>query len=174
MHNGALSAGYGRSRRHGWVTGIRIDQCRRRCILARVNDLGIPLPGLRGPLNAITDVDGVHVGHTTLLSGEGELVVGEGPVRTGVTAVLPRGKTYDPVFAGWYDLNGNGEMTGRTWIEESGFLETPIVITNTFSVGVARDAVISWMDRTGLNADPEEGWCRPADEFFDGRFVRLP
>lgn len=124
----------------------------------RARDLGIPFEGVPGPLNAITDVSDIEVGYVTLIEGEGSLVKGEGPVRTGVTAILPRGRQYDPVFAATYALNGNGEMTGRTWIEESGFLETPIVITNTFSVGVARDAVITWMDRTGLNADPEEGW----------------
>ncbi|WP_211300232.1 P1 family peptidase [Mongoliibacter ruber] len=110
----------------------------------RARDLGIPLEGKTGKLNAITDVKGIEVGHTTLISGEGELVVGEGPVRTGVTAIFPRGKTYDPVFAGWYSLNGNGEMTGTTWVEESGFLEGPIAITNTHSVGVVRDAVVEW------------------------------
>lgn len=111
----------------------------------RARDLGIPFEGEPGPLNAITDVGGVEVGHVTLISGEGPLVVGEGPVRTGVTAVLPKGRRYDPVFAGWYALNGNGEMTGTTWIEESGFLESPVLITNTHSVGVVRDAVIEWM-----------------------------
>ena len=92
---------------------------------------------------------GVEVGYTTLISGSGKLKVGEGPVRTGVTAVLPRGKDVfgDPVFAGWYSLNGNGEMTGTTWVEESGFLEGPVMITNTHSVGVVRDAVIQWRVR---------------------------
>jgi L-aminopeptidase/D-esterase-like protein len=110
----------------------------------RARDLGIPFDGTPGPLNAITDVAGVTVGHTTLLSGKGKLRVGVGPVRTGVTAVLPRGKQTlnSPVFAGWYSLNGNGEMTGTTWVEESGFLEGPVMITNTHSVGVVRDAVI--------------------------------
>src|SRR5262245_47666200 len=101
---------------------------------SRARDLGIPLDGTPGPLNAITAVNGVAVGHTTLVSGEGKLKVGAGPVRTGVTAILPRGKTTDPVFAGWFSLNGNGEMTGTTWIEESGFLEGPVVLTNTSSV----------------------------------------
>src|SRR5271169_4604193 len=106
----------------------------------RARDLGIPFDGTPGPLNAITDVKGVEVGFTTLISGSGKLKVGEGPVRTGVTAILPRGKKSfaDPVFAGWYSLNGNGEMTGTTWIEESGFLEGPVMITNTHSVGVVR------------------------------------
>ncbi len=111
----------------------------------RARDLGVPFDGTPGRFNAITDVAGVEVGHTTLISGSGPLVVGKGPVRTGVTAVLPRGKaSQDPVFAAWFPLNGNGEMTGTTWIDESGFLEGPILITNTHSVGVVRDAVIAW------------------------------
>jgi len=103
----------------------------------RARDLGVPFDGAPGPLNAITDVSGALVGHTTLISGEGKLQVGKGPVRTGVTAVLPRGKDSmnNPVFAGWWSLNGNGEMTGTTWVEESGFLEGPVMITNTHSVG---------------------------------------
>ena len=93
-------------------------------------DLGIPFDGTPGPNNAITDVKGVEVGHTTLISGDGKLVVGQGPVRTGVTAIHPRGKnSNDAVFAAWFTLNGNGEMTGTTWIEESGFLEGPIALT---------------------------------------------
>lgn len=116
-------------------------------------DLGIPFEGVPGPLNAISDVPGVEVGHVTLIRGDGPLVQGEGPVRTGVTAILPRGRRFDPVHAAWYALNGNGEMTGLPWIEESGFLETPIMLTNTFSVGVVRDAVIAWMDSTGYHAD---------------------
>ncbi len=123
----------------------------------RARDLGIPFEGVPGRLNAITDVPGIEVGHTTIIRGDGPLVKGEGPVRTGVTAILPRGRQFDPVFAATYALNGNGEMTGIHWIEESGYLETPILITNTFSVGVARDAAIAWMDQTGLNADPEGG-----------------
>src|ERR1700739_3694845 len=110
----------------------------------RARDLGVPFDGTTGPFNAITDVAGVLVGHTTLISGDGKLVVGKGPVRTGVTAILPRGKDtmMNPVFAGWFSQNGNGEMTGTTWVEESGFLEGPVMITNTHSVGVVRDAVI--------------------------------
>ena len=100
---------------------------------------------------------GVEVGFVSIVRGEGPLVKGVGPVRTGVTAILPRGGGFDPVFAATYALNGNGEMTGIHWIEESGFLETPIMITNTFSVGVVRDAVVAWMDSTGYNADPEGG-----------------
>jgi D-aminopeptidase len=111
----------------------------------RARDLGVPFDGTPGPFNAITDVKGVEVGHTTLISGSGKLKVGEGPVRTGVTAVLPRGKnSLDPVFGAWFSLNGNGEMTGTTWLEESGFLDGPVMITNTHSVGVVRDAVIAW------------------------------
>jgi D-aminopeptidase len=111
----------------------------------RARDLGVPFDGVPGPNNAITDVKGVEVGHATLISGEGKLVVGTGPVRTGVTAVHPRGKnSNDAVFAAWFTLNGNGEMTGTTWVEDSGFLDGPVMITNTHSVGVVRDAVIAW------------------------------
>lgn len=124
----------------------------------RSRDLGILFEGTPGPVNAITDVTGVEVGHTTLIRGKpGPAEEGEGPVRTGVTAVLPRGRRFDPVFAAIHALNGNGEMTGSHWIEESGFLETPILLTNTFSVGVVRDAVLAWMDREGLNPDPDGG-----------------
>ncbi len=125
----------------------------------RARDLGIPFDGTPGPNNAITDVAGVLVGHTTLISGSGPLKVGEGPVRTGVTAVLPRGldSLSNPVFAGWFAQNGNGEMTGTTWVEESGFLEGPVMITNTHSVGVVRDAVIRWRVARG-NADSSGYW----------------
>jgi len=116
----------------------------------RARDLGIRIPGTPGPLNAITDVAGVTVGHTTLIRGTGRLVPGQGPVRTGVTAILPRGKAGpDSVFAAWFTLNGNGEMTGTTWIQESGLLEGPILLTTTHSVGVVRDATIDWMNRNG-------------------------
>lgn len=134
----------------------------------RARDLGIPFEGAPGTLNSITDVAGIEVGHTTLISGEGKLQVGVGPVRTGVTAVLPRGKaSNDPVFAGWFSLNGNGEMTGTTWIEESGFLEGPVMITNTSSVGVVRDAVIAWQLRQfGKTMQP---WGLPVvAETYDG------
>ncbi len=138
----------------------------------RARGLGIPFDGTPGPFNAITDVKGVEVGVTTLISGSGKLEVGKGPVRTGVTAILPRGKKYDPVFAGWYSLNGNGEMTGTTWIEESGFLESPIMITNTHSVGVVHDEVIAWMYENGFY-DPiieEYFWALPVvAETYDGR-----
>lgn len=112
----------------------------------RARDLGVPFNGTTGQFNAITDVKGVEVGYSTIISGSGENRVGKGPVRTGVTAIFPRGKAqkFSPVFANWYSLNGNGEMTGTTWLTESGFLETPIMITNTNSVGVVRDAVLKW------------------------------
>jgi len=111
----------------------------------RARDLGIPIGGTPGLLDAITDVAGVEVGQTTIIRGDGRLVTGRGPVRTGVTAVLPRGKaSAEPVFAGWSTLNGNGEMTGTTWLEESGMLWGPVMITNTLSVGLVRDAVITW------------------------------
>ena len=115
----------------------------------RARDIGIPFNGSTGKFNAITDVKGVEVGYSTIISGQGKNVRGKGPVRTGVTAILPRGRNNNPVFANWYSLNGNGEMTGTTWITESGFLETPIMITNTNSVGVVRDAVLKWFVKTG-------------------------
>jgi L-aminopeptidase/D-esterase-like protein len=136
----------------------------------RARDLGVPFDGTPGPFNAITDVRGVEVGHTTLISGSGPLKVGVGPVRTGVTAILPRGHNFqDSVFAGWFTLNGNGEMTGTTWVEDSGFLEGPVMITNTHSVGVVRDAVIAWRIK---NAPPDEdgySWSLPVvAETWDG------
>ncbi len=113
--------------------------------LERAQQLGIPLEGTPGPLDAITDVPGVAVGHTTIVRGTGKLRVGVGPVRTGVTAVFPRGTAdLSEVFAGWFSLNGNGEMTGTPWIEDYGLLLYPIALTNTNSVGVVRDAVIEW------------------------------
>lgn len=137
----------------------------------RARDLGIPFDGTPGPFNAITDVAGVAVGHTTLISGEGKLQVGKGPVRTGVTAVLPRGKDSmnNSVFAGWWSLNGNGEMTGTTWVEESGFLEGPVMITNTHSVGVVRDAVIQWRVTHGQPDPTGYWWSLPVvAETWDG------
>ncbi len=128
----------------------------------RARALGVPFDGNPGPLNAITDVAGVEVGHTTLISGSGPLKVGVGPVRTGVTAILPRGKnSLDPVFAGWFTLNGNGEMTGTTWLEESGFLDGPVMITNTHSVGVVRDAVIAWRVKRAPPDDEGYAWSLP-------------
>ncbi len=133
----------------------------------RARDLGVPFEGSAGPLNAITDVKGVEVGQVTLISGEGALKVGSGPVRTGVTAILPRGKqSNDQVFASWFSLNGNGEMTGTTWVEESGFLEGPIMITNTHSVGITRDAVIAWRVKRNQMNQP---WSLPiVAETYDG------
>lgn len=110
----------------------------------RARDIGIPFEGKPGPFNAITDVKGVEVGFSTIIEGKGKNILGKGPVRTGVTAILPRGRDNRPVYANWYSLNGNGEMTGTTWITESGYLEAPVMITNTNSVGVVRDAVLKW------------------------------
>lgn len=115
----------------------------------RARDIGIPFNGIPGKYNAITDVKGVEVGYSTIVTGQGKNIRGKGPVRTGVTAILPRGRNNNPVYANWYTLNGNGEMTGTTWITESGFLETPVMITNTNSVGVVRDAVLKWFVKTG-------------------------
>ena len=136
----------------------------------RARDLGVPFDGTPGPVDAITDVGGVEVGFTTLISGSGNLVVGQGPVRTGVSAILPRGKaSSDSVFAGWFSLNGNGEMTGTTWVEESGFLEGPVMITNTHSVGVVRDAVIAWRVKHGQPEGSEYWWSLPVvAETYDG------
>lgn len=132
----------------------------------RARDLGVPFEGTPGPLNAITDVAGVEVGHTTLSRGSGKLVVGQGPVRTGVTAVLPRGRSSTtPVFGAWFALNAAGEMTGTTWLEERGLIDGPILITNTHSVGVARDAAVKWMVANGWEAL----WHAPiATETYDG------
>jgi len=137
----------------------------------RARDLGIPFEGKPGKFNAITDVAGVEVGYTTLMSGDGKLEVGKGPVRTGVTAVLPRGHASlnDPVYAGFFSLNGNGEMTGTAWVDESGFLEGPIVITNTHSVGMARDAVIAWRIKHGAADKTGYWWSLPVvAETWDG------
>src|SRR5947207_1562298 len=136
----------------------------------RARDLGVPFDGTPGPLNAITDVKGVEVGNTTLISGDGPLKVGIGPVRTGVTAVLPRGKdSNDAVFAAWFTLNGNGEMTGTTWVEDSGFLTGPVMITNTHSVGVVRDAVIGWKVKRAKPDDEGYWWSLPVvAETWDG------
>ncbi len=124
----------------------------------RARDLGVPLDGTPGPLNAITDIAGIEVGHTTLIEGDA--------VRTGVTVVWPRGKqSDDPAFGGWFSLNGNGEMTGTTWLEESGFLDGPIFITNTHSVGTVRDAYIAWQ---------VERKRKPGTNSFGGGFWSLP
>ena len=173
----ANSASNSKSRKR--ETGIRKPLALAAILLAvtlaqaqkpRARDLGVPFDGAPGPNNAITDVHGVEVGHTTLISGEGKLVVGKGPVRTGVTAILPRGKgNNDAVFAAWFTLNGNGEMTGTTWVEDSGFLDGPVMITNTHSVGVVRDAVIAWKVKHG-SADMEGYfWSLPVvAETWDG------
>src|SRR2546423_9986481 len=135
----------------------------------RARALGIPFDGTPGDLNAITDVAGVEVGYTTLVSGEGKMEVGKGPVRTGVTAILPRGKKDDPVYAGVFSLNGNGEMTGTAWLEEGGFLEGPIAITNTHSVGVVRDAIIAWRVKQGGADALGFAWSLPVvAETWDG------
>ena len=137
----------------------------------RARDLGIPFDGQPGKYNAITDVAGVLVGHTTLISGSGKLEVGKGPVRTGVTAILPRGLASQQQFsfAGWFAQNGNGEMTGTTWVEESGFLEGPVMITNTHSVGVVRDAVIAWRVNHGPADNTGAWWSLPVvAETWDG------
>ena len=116
----------------------------------RGRDLGIPFPGQTGPANAITDVAGIAVGHVTLIEGEGKLVPGKGPIRTGVTAILPRPRgNWDPVFAATFNQNGNGDMTGINWIKESGFMEGPILLTGTHSVGTVRDAAIQWQLKNG-------------------------
>src|SRR5499426_4315036 len=125
----------------------------------RARDLGVPFEGTPGRFNAITDVAGVEVGFTTLIEGDS--------VRTGVTAILPRGRTStDPVMAGWFSLNGNGEMTGTTWVKEGGFLEGPVFITNTHSVGTVRDASIAWGLKHGAQVQP---WSLPVvAETYDG------
>jgi len=135
----------------------------------RGRELGLPFPGTPGQWNAITDVPGVEVGQVTLISGEGPLKVGHGPVRTGVTAILPRGRAGAevPCAAGYYSLNGNGEMTGVVWIEEAGELQTPVTITNTHSCGVTRDATIRWLVRHGVGTGQD--WGLPvAAETYDG------
>src|SRR3954470_10633731 len=133
----------------------------------RERDLNLPIGGTAGPLDAIGDVAGVEGGQTTLISGNGKLIVGQGPVRTGVTVVFPRGKANpDPVFAAWFTLNGNGEMTGTTWVQESGMLEGPVAITNTHSVGVVRDAIIRWEVAQKNALQP--WWLPVVAETYDG------
>lgn len=136
--------------------------------LTRLRGLPVlPPPGHPGPLNALTDVAGVAVGHTTLIAGDGPLVVGQGPVRSGVSAILPRANQTmtQPVFAGLYSLNGNGELTGSHWIEESGLLEGPITLTNTHSCGIARDATAKW----AVAHSPQQRFFLPvAGETYDG------
>lgn len=137
----------------------------------RARDLGVPFVGVPGLNNAITDVKGVEVGYSTIISGEGENVIGKGPIRTGVTAIFPRGKAkkFSPVYANWYSLNGNGEMTGTTWVTESGFLETPIMITNTNSVGEVRQAVLKWFVDTDWYRGEDWWYTYPVvAETYDG------
>ena len=124
----------------------------------RARALGVPFHGTPGPLNAITDVPGVEVGHATIIRGDGPLVVGQGPVRTGVTAVWPRGKQWAPVFAGWFAGNGFGEMTGAPWVVEGGVLGGPVMITGTYSVGLVRDSVNSYFHEVLKTAIP---WHQP-------------
>jgi D-aminopeptidase len=132
---------------------------------SRARDLGIPFEGTPGSANAITDVAGLTVGHVTLISGEGKLEVGKGPVRTGVTAIRPRGESLDPVFGAWFTLNGCGEMTGTTWLEESGFLSGPVMITNTYSVGAYSMPVVAETydgtlnDINGFHVKQEHAWA---------------
>ncbi|HEY6153673.1 MAG TPA: P1 family peptidase [Candidatus Udaeobacter sp.] len=143
----------------------------REVKVIRARDLGVPFDGTPGKLNSITDVPGVEVGYTTLISGDGKLEVGKGPVRTGVTAIIPRGhdSINDPVYAGYFSQNGNGEMTGTAWLDESGFLEGPILITNTHSVGVVRDAVIAWRIKHGAPDTTGYWWSLPVvAETWDG------
>jgi L-aminopeptidase/D-esterase-like protein len=157
-----------------WVCALATPQLHAQEVAhakPRARDLGVPFEGTPGALDAITDVPGVTVGHTTLIFGEGKLQIGKGPVRTGVTALLPRGKNSmnDPVFAGWWSLNGNGEMTGTAWVEESGFLEGPVMITNTHSVGIVRDAVIQWRVAHGQPDPTGYWWSLPVvAETWDG------
>lgn len=138
---------------------------------SRARDLGIPLPGKPGQLNALTDIKGIEVGHVTLISGDGPLIIGKGPIRTGVTAIFPRGKIHSPVPAAWFSLNGNGELTGTAWIEETGLLDGPIVLTNTNSVGIARDAVQKWAitHLTSKNANEDPASLPVIGETWDGR-----
>lgn len=140
----------------------------------RARDLGIPFEGTPGPLNAITDLPGVEVGHATIIRGEGRLMPGQGPVRTGVTAIFPRGKVgISEVMAGWWSLNGNGEMTGTTWVEESGFLGGPVMITNTHSVGAVHEATIDFAVKQGKSfawslpvvAETWDGWLNDINGF---------
>lgn len=154
-----------------FTIGAALHAQEKSTIKPRARDLGVPFDGTPGPLNAITDIPGVTVGHTTLISGEGKLQLGKGPVRTGVTAILPRGldSMNNRVFAGWFSQNGNGEMTGTAWIEESGFLEGPVMITNTHSVGVVRDAVIQWRVAHGRPDPTGYWWSLPVvAETWDG------
>lgn len=138
----------------------------------RARDLGIPFDGTPGPMNAITDIPGVEVGLTTLIEGSGVVQPGKGPIRTGVTAILPRGKAKapSPVWAGHFNLNGNGEMTGTHWINEAGYFLGPICITNTHSVGMVHHAATRWMMETyDSHFVGDHGWALPVvAETYDG------
>ena len=147
----------------------------------RGRDLGLPFPGETGANNAITDVPGVEVGYRTRIEGDGPLKQGHGPVRTGVTAILPLGRTPEPqpVWAGMYALNGNGEMTGTHWIQDGGYFVGPICITNTHSVGMVHHAATKWMIQTyaeswqgawGLVGDALRIGVRAGAHRFVGRF----
>ena len=150
---------------------IILIYCQSQAQKPRARDLGIPFIGKTGINNSITDVKGVEVGYSTIISNSGENIIGKGPVRTGVTAIFPRGKAkkFSPVYANWYSLNGNGEMTGTTWVTESGFLETPIMITNTNSVGVVRDAILKWYVDTDWYSGEDWWYTYPVvAETYDG------
>ena len=150
---------------------IILIYCQSQAQKPRARDLGIPFIGKTGINNSITDVKGVEVGYSTIISNSDENIIGKGPVRTGVTAIFPRGKAkkFSPVFANWYSLNGNGEMTGTTWVTESGFLETPIMITNTNSVGVVRDAILKWYVDTDWYSGEDWWYTYPVvGETYDG------
>jgi D-aminopeptidase len=138
----------------------------------RARDLGLPFEGTPGANNAITDIAGVEVGFTTLIEGDGPVQVGRGPIRTGVTAILPRGKWErpSPIWAGQFNLNGNGEMTGTHWINEAGYFISPICITNTHSVGRVHHAVVGWMiDQYKGFLQDDHGWAMPVvAETYDG------
>ena len=155
-----------------FALGLLLAACLGRAAdKSRARALGVPFEGTPGPLNAITDVPGVAVGQSTIIRGEGALRVGEGPVRTGVTAVVPRGKATDadPVFAGVFDLNGAGELTGAHWIEESGFLEGPVMLTNTHSVGAVHEGTIAWRVKRGGPDATGYWWSNPTvGETWDG------
>lgn len=191
---GSAAGGYRGARRHIAYSNLmppatmRLRSCLALLLAAatsaaaqqkpRARDLGVPFEGTPGTFNAITDVAGVTVGHTTIIRGDGRLVVGKGPVRTGVTGILPRGAgSTEPVFGAWFTLNGNGEMTGTTWLEESGLLYGPLAITNTLSVGMVRDAVITWAVRHHLDAFDAalpvvaETWDEPLNDIL-GMHVR--
>src|SRR5580658_3117472 len=150
-----------------WIRTILTTFAAVALLAARARQLGVPFDGIPGPLNAITDVAGLEVGHATLIAGDGQQAV-----RTGVTAVWPRGKQSGaPVFGGWFSLNGNGEMTGTTWVEESGLLEGPVLITNTHSVGTVRDSYIKWRVERARQAgiDITGQWSLPVvAETWDG------